>query len=112
MAFSFLPTMLADAVTDVSPSLLQQRETLEVYFPEIYGADACIFRFGEETMLVDAATVGQAPVVMETLEKLGLTIPPERLRPRKCTRRDTIVMNYHLEKFLAAHRYLNELLDE
>lgn len=45
---------------------------LEVYFPEIYGADACIFRFGEETMLVDAATVGQAPVVMETLEKLGV----------------------------------------
>lgn len=48
----------------------------------------------------------------ETLEKLGLTIPPERLRPRKCTRRDTIVMNYHLEKFLAGYRYLNELLDE
>ncbi len=48
----------------------------------------------------------------ETLEKLGLVIPPERLLPRKCTRRDTIVMNYHLEKFLAAHRYLNELLDE
>ena len=48
----------------------------------------------------------------ETLEKLGLTIPPERLLPRKCTRRDTIVMNYHLEKFLAGYRYLNELLDE
>ena len=25
MAFSFLPTMMADAVTDISPSLLQQR---------------------------------------------------------------------------------------
>ena len=48
----------------------------------------------------------------ETLERLGLVIPPERLLPRKSTRRDTIVMNYHLEKFLAAHRYLNELLDE
>lgn len=48
----------------------------------------------------------------EMLEKLGLTIPPERLLPRKCTRRDTIVMNYHLEKFLAGYRYLNELLDE
>ncbi len=45
---------------------------LEVYFPEIYGADACIFRFGDETMLVDAATIGQAPVVMETLAKLGI----------------------------------------
>lgn len=48
----------------------------------------------------------------ETLEALGLKIPPERLLPRKCTRRDTIVMNYHLEKFLAGYRYLNELLDE
>ncbi|MBO5501785.1 MAG: hypothetical protein J6K73_03855 [Clostridia bacterium] len=45
---------------------------LEVYFPEIFGADACIFRFGEETMLIDAATVGQAPIVMETMEKLGV----------------------------------------
>ena len=45
---------------------------LEVYFPEIFGADACIFRFGEETMLIDAATVGQAPIVMETLAKLGV----------------------------------------
>lgn len=46
------------------------------------------------------------------LEQLGLKIPAERLLPRKCTRRDTIVMNYHLEKFLAGYRYLNELLDE
>jgi len=45
---------------------------LEVYFPEIFGADACIFRFGEETMLIDAATVGQAPIVMDTMEKLGV----------------------------------------
>ncbi|MBR2924672.1 MAG: hypothetical protein IKC28_06560 [Clostridia bacterium] len=45
---------------------------LEVYFPEIFGCDACILRFGEETMLIDAATVGQAPIVMETMEKLGV----------------------------------------
>ncbi|MBE5801978.1 MAG: hypothetical protein E7319_06790 [Clostridiales bacterium] len=45
---------------------------LEVYFPEIFGADACIMRFGDQTMLIDAATVGQAPVVMETMEKLGV----------------------------------------
>lgn len=48
----------------------------------------------------------------ELLEASGLKIPPERLLPRKCTRRDTIVMNYHLEKFLAAYRYLGELLGE
>lgn len=45
---------------------------LEVYFPEIFGADACILRFGEETMLIDAATVGQAPIVMETMTRLGV----------------------------------------
>ena len=48
---------------------------------------------------------------LEHLEQCGLQIPPERLRPRKCTRRDTIVMNYHLEKLLAAYRYMGELLD-
>lgn len=45
---------------------------LEVYFPEIFGCDACIFRYGDETMLIDAGTVGQAPIVMETMEKLGV----------------------------------------
>ncbi len=45
---------------------------LEVYFPEIFGADACIMRFGNETMLIDAATVGQAPIVMETMARLGV----------------------------------------
>lgn len=48
----------------------------------------------------------------EALESLGLQIPAERMQPRKCTRRDTIVMNYHLEKFLAGYRYLSELLGE
>lgn len=45
---------------------------LEVFFPEIYGADACILRYGDQTMLIDAATVGQAPIVMETMQKLGV----------------------------------------
>ena len=49
---------------------------------------------------------------LEHLERCGLQIPLERLLPRKCTRRDTIVMNYHLEKLLAAYRYMGELLDE
>lgn len=48
-------------------------ELLEVYFPEIYGADACIMRCGGETMLIDAATVGQAQVVMDALKSLGIT---------------------------------------
>lgn len=45
---------------------------LEVYFPEIFGCDACILRFGDETMLIDAGTVGQAPIVMETMARLGV----------------------------------------
>ena len=45
---------------------------LEIYIPEIFGADAGVLRFGDQTMLIDAATVGQAPIVMETMEKLGV----------------------------------------
>ena len=45
---------------------------LEIYIPEIFGADAGILRFGDQTMLIDAATVGQAPIVMKTMEKLGV----------------------------------------
>lgn len=43
------------------------------------------------------------------LRELGLKLPPEGLPPRKCTRRDTIVMNYHLDKLLTAYTYLGEL---
>ncbi len=41
--------------------------------------------------------------------KLGIWIPV--LPPRKCTRQDTIVMNYHIDKLLTAYDYLNELLE-
>ena len=44
------------------------------------------------------------------LESLG--IPIEDMTPRKCTRRDTIVMNYHLEKLLLAYEYLETFLKE
>ena len=46
----------------------------------------------------------------EKLEALGLRT--ESLPPRKCTRRDTIVMNYHLEKLLLAYEYLESFLQE
>ncbi len=49
----------------------------------------------------------------DNAEKLrALGIPISDLAPRKCTRRDTIVMNYHLEKLLLAHSYLETLLEE
>jgi uncharacterized membrane protein YgaE (UPF0421/DUF939 family) len=42
------------------------------------------------------------------LKALGISIPSQE--PRKCTRRDTIVMNYHIDKLLTAYDYLEELL--
>ncbi|MBQ2446182.1 MAG: FUSC family protein [Oscillospiraceae bacterium] len=47
---------------------------------------------------------------IKKLEALG--IPCAQLAPRKCTRRDTIVMNYHLEKLLLAYEYLDSFLQE
>lgn len=44
------------------------------------------------------------------LEALGVEV--SGLLPRKCTRRDTIVMNYHLEKLLLAYEYLDQFLQE
>ena len=44
------------------------------------------------------------------LEALG--IATHGMGPRKCTRRDTIVMNYHLEKLLLAYEYLEDFLKE
>ncbi len=41
---------------------------------------------------------------------LGLPIPEAGIQGRKCTRQDTLVMNYHLEKLLSAYSYLDELL--
>ncbi len=43
------------------------------------------------------------------LSELGLHVPADMPR-RKCSRHDTIVMNYHLEKLLDARLYLQQLL--
>lgn len=47
----------------------------------------------------------------ETMRSLGLRVPKEGIQNRKCTRRDTIVMNYHLDKLFSAYTYLGELMD-
>lgn len=44
--------------------------------------------------------------------ELGMDLPEAGISGRKCTRHDTIVMNYHLDKLLAAYRYLGELMEE
>lgn len=46
----------------------------------------------------------------ETMRNLGLELPEGGIQNRKCTRRDTIVMNYHLDKIFAAYHYLQELI--
>lgn len=43
------------------------------------------------------------------LAELGLSVPEDMPR-RKCSKHDTIVMNYHLEKLLDARLYLQQLL--
>lgn len=45
------------------------------------------------------------------MRELGMDLPEDGITGRKCTRHDTIVMNYHLEKLLAAYRFLGELME-
>ncbi len=47
----------------------------------------------------------------ERLRDLDIALPKNGLPNRKCTRRDTIVMNYHLDKLLSAYDYLDELMN-
>lgn len=47
-------------------------EILEVYFPPVKGADACILRMGDEVMMVDAATVGQRQHVAAAMKETGI----------------------------------------
>jgi len=41
---------------------------LEMFFPPVKGADACIVRMGDEVMMIDAATAGQRARVKAALE--------------------------------------------
>ncbi len=45
------------------------------------------------------------------LRALNISLPKQGINGRKCTRRDTIVMNYHLDKLLSAYDYLGELMN-
>ena len=44
------------------------------------------------------------------MQELGMELPEAGLSNRKCTRHDTIVMNYHLDKLLVAYQYLGEMM--
>lgn len=45
---------------------------LEICFPPVKGADACILRMGDEVIVIDAATYGQYPRVGEMIKQLGI----------------------------------------
>lgn len=44
------------------------------------------------------------------MQELGMELPEAGLPERKCTRHDTIVMNYHLDKLLSSYQYLGEMM--
>lgn len=48
----------------------------------------------------------------QAMRELGMDIPQAGTVNRKCTRQDTIVMNYHLDKLLTAYGYLGELMEQ
>lgn len=47
-------------------------QILEIFFPPVHGADCCILRLGEETLMVDAATPGQHARVAAALRYAGI----------------------------------------
>lgn len=47
-------------------------QILEVFFPPVRGADCCILRLGEQTMMIDAATPGQHARVAAALAYAGI----------------------------------------
>lgn len=54
-------------------SFQEGAEILELWFPPVKGADACILRMGDEVMMVDAATEGQRARIAATLREMGVT---------------------------------------
>ena len=61
------------AVTpDQEWSFREDAPILEMFFPPVKGADACIVRMGDEVMMIDAATAGQRERVKAALEYAGI----------------------------------------
>ena len=58
---------------DAKWAFAEGAEILEIWFPPVKGADACILRMGDEVMMVDAATEGQRACVAATLREMGVT---------------------------------------
>ena len=50
----------------------EDAKLLEVFFPQVFGCDAALVRYGEKTMLIDCAG-NKWKTVKQTLDKLGVT---------------------------------------
>ena len=50
----------------------EDAKLLEVYFPQVFGCDAALVRYGDYSMLIDCAG-NQWKTVKQTLDKLGVT---------------------------------------
>jgi competence protein ComEC len=59
---------------DAEWSFEEGKDILEIVYPPLQGADACILRLGGETMMIDCATDDQSQsAVVPTLQRLGVT---------------------------------------
>ncbi|MBR5302198.1 MAG: MBL fold metallo-hydrolase [Clostridia bacterium] len=50
----------------------EDAKLLEIFFPQVFGCDAALVRYGEQTMLIDCAG-NKWKTVKQTLDKLGVT---------------------------------------
>ena len=57
---------------DTEWAFAEGAQILELYFPPVKGADACILRCGDEVILIDAATIGQSNRVAAALEYMEI----------------------------------------
>ena len=62
-----------DAAAYPSLHLDESAEQLEVVFPKVRDADAAIIRCGNEVVLIDCASAGQAKAVVKALQTMGVT---------------------------------------
>lgn len=71
------PPVLVDRINspevNADFAFAQDVELFEVIFPQILNCDAILLRCGGETMLVDAATQGQAQRIIDMCRQLGIT---------------------------------------
>lgn len=67
-------SVVVDLVThpDAEWAFEEGAEILEIFFPPVRGADCCILRLGEKTLMIDSATPGQHARVAAALNYAGI----------------------------------------